>query len=76
MSLSLKELEIQAQQLAPNDRARLAEVLLESLQDPAVNDIEAAWEKEITARMLAWENGTTSIYQATDVLAEAKKACH
>jgi len=75
MALSLKDVELQAQQLTPNDRARLAEVLLESLQEPSVHEIEAEWETEIIARIEAWKNGTTSLHTATDVLAEARKIC-
>lgn len=73
MTLSLKEVEIQARQLTPNDRARLAEVLLESLTESAAHEIEDAWEAEIFSRVEAWKNGTTSLYPATGVLADARK---
>ena len=75
MALSLKDVELQAQQLPPNDRARLAEVLLESLQEQSIHEIEAQWETEITARIEACKNGTTSLHTAADVLAEARKIC-
>lgn len=75
MALSLKNVELQAQQLPPNDRARLAEVLLESLQVQGVNEIEAQWEIEIIARIEAWKDGTSTLHTAADVLAEARKIC-
>lgn len=75
MSLTLKEVEFEAQQLAPADRARLAEVLLESLQDPAVSEVEAAWEQEIIQRVKAWQDGNAPVYSAAEVLAHARKIC-
>jgi hypothetical protein len=75
MSISLKEIETSAVALAPGDRAHLAEVLLESLQEPCINQIEAAWETEIAKRIAAWNDGETKIYAAVDVLTEARQAC-
>jgi putative addiction module component (TIGR02574 family) len=75
MSISLREIESVAVALSPEDRAHLAQVLLESLQEPHLNQIEAAWEDEITKRIAAWKGGQTQVYAATDVLAEARRAC-
>ena len=46
MAASLSDLEQQARSLSADDRARLAEVLLESLQG-TLADVEAAWNREI-----------------------------
>jgi len=48
----LKSIEEQARALAPEDRARLAESMLESLQ-PLSAEIEAAWAEEIEERVSA-----------------------
>jgi len=43
MPVTLCELEQQARNLPAEDRARLVEMLLESLRDPQVAEIEAEW---------------------------------
>jgi putative addiction module component (TIGR02574 family) len=69
----LKELERQAKALTPEERARLAEVLLESLQDAPMADIEAAWDREIEERVAAYESGELQTISAEDVFAEARR---
>ena len=56
MSISLAELEQQARMLTPDERARLAEMLLESLQDASLSEIEAAWQREIEDRVAAYDS--------------------
>lgn len=73
MSDTLKELEQQAQALTPEERARLAEVLLESLQDAPVAEIEAAWDREIEQRVAAYDRGELQTFSAEDVFAEARR---
>ncbi len=51
MSALLVELEQQATTLLPDECAHLAEVLLESLRDTSLADIEAEWEHEIENRV-------------------------
>jgi putative addiction module component (TIGR02574 family) len=70
---SLKDLEQQAQQLSADDRARLAEVLLESLQAPPTADIQAAWNREIAERVAAYDRGEAETYAAEEVFAEARR---
>lgn len=72
MTTSFKEVERQAQALAVEDRAKLAETLLESLQTP-LSEIETAWEQEIEARVAAFDRGETQAYAAEDVFAEARR---
>ena len=50
------ELSAQAQSLPPEDRARLAEALLASL-DPAEPDGDAAWSDELRRRIADLETG-------------------
>jgi putative addiction module component (TIGR02574 family) len=73
MAASLSELERQAQSLSAEDRARLAEVLLESLRGTFLSDIEAAWKREIEARVAAYDRGDLQGFPAEDVFAEAKR---
>jgi putative addiction module component (TIGR02574 family) len=72
MAASFKEIEQQAQALAAEDRAKLAETLLESLQAP-LSEIEAAWAQEIEERVAAYDRGETQAYTAEDVFAEARR---
>jgi putative addiction module component (TIGR02574 family) len=69
----LKELEKQAKALTAEERARLAEVLLESLQDAPIAEIEAAWDREIEQRVAAYERGELQTISAEEVFAEARR---
>lgn len=72
MSALLAELEQQARTLLPEERAQLAEVLLESLHDSSLSEIEEAWEREIEKRVAAFDRGELQTYPAEDVFAEAR----
>ena len=72
MTASLKELEAQARKLAADDRAKLAESLLESLHAP-LSEIEAAWEREVEDRVAAFDRGEMESHAAEDVFAEARR---
>ena len=72
MATSFKEIEQQAQALAAEDRAKLAETLLESLQAP-LSEIEMAWAQEIEERVAAFDRGETQAYAAEDIFAEARR---
>jgi putative addiction module component (TIGR02574 family) len=73
MSDTLKELEAQARSLSSEERARLAEMLLESLRDAPLAEIEKAWEVEIAERAAAYDRGELPIFSAEDVFAEARR---
>ena len=72
MAGSLKEIEQNARALAAEERAQLAETLLESLHSP-ISDIEAAWAREIEDRVAAFDRGDMPAYAAEDVFAEARR---
>ncbi|MDN5850086.1 MAG: addiction module protein [Nitrococcus sp.] len=74
MATSLQELEQQARALGAEERAKLAESLLESLQAP-LRDIESAWAREIEDRVAAYDRGEMQSYAAEDVFAEARRLC-
>ena len=73
MTTSFAEIEKQACMLSQEERARLAEVLLESLRDGALSEIEAAWQREIEVRAEAFDRGKTRAYSAEEVFAAAKR---
>ena len=63
MSTTLKEIEHQARSLSPEERARLADVLLDSLRDAPLAEIEAAWDLEIEARVAAYDRGDLRLFR-------------
>lgn len=73
MSDTLKVLEAQARALSPEERARLAETLLESLRDAPLAEIEKAWEVEIAERIAAYDRGELPTFSAESVFAEARR---
>ena len=73
MSVTLKELEQQARSLSPDERARLADVLLESLRDAPLTEIEATWDREIEKRVAAYDRGELETFTAESVFAEARR---
>ncbi len=73
MSATFKEIEQQVHTLSAEERARLAEVLLESLQESPLADIEAAWEREIEERVAAYDRGELQTFSVEDVFAEARR---
>ena len=67
----LYELEAAVLSLPKDERARLAERLIASLdEDPAV---EAAWAVEIRSRLDAIDRGEIEMIPAEDALAEARR---
>ena len=73
MSTTLEVLEAQARALSPEERARLAESLLESLRDAPIAEIEKAWEREIGERIAAYDRGELPTFSAESVFAEARR---
>jgi putative addiction module component (TIGR02574 family) len=72
MSTSLKQIKQQAHALAAEERAKLAESLLESLHD-SNPEIESAWAQEIEERVAAFDRGEMQAYPAESVFAEARR---
>jgi putative addiction module component (TIGR02574 family) len=62
-----------AKSLEPEDRVRLVELLLDSLHDEPIAEVEAAWEGEIRRRVKAFERGEVETFAAEDVFAEARR---
>ncbi len=73
MSPAFHEIEEQAKSLPPEERARLAESLLESLRQEGTAEVEAAWEQEIEARVTAYRRGEEEVIDGEAVLAELRR---
>jgi putative addiction module component (TIGR02574 family) len=74
MSTDFAELEAQALQLPPEDRARLADHLLASLAEGSQDDIDAAWAEELERRIADVDAGRTSMVTAEEALQRARAA--
>ncbi len=73
MSIDASEIARQARHLSPEDRSRLIEILLGSLKESPLAEIEAAWNKEIADRAASYDRGETKSYAAEEVFAEARR---
>ena len=71
MSGLIDELSRKARALAPEERIRLAEELLSSVQG-SEEAIESAWAEEIERRLEEVENGTAKLIPAEEVFAEIR----
>ena len=57
--------------LSQDDRARLTELLLYSLDAEPKSDVEAAWDEEIRQRLAAYDRGEVEAIDAETVFARA-----
>ena len=67
--MSTEEIESEALKLPPRDRARLAERLLESLENLTDEENSRIWAEEASRRDAAWDPAASR--PATEVLREA-----
>ena len=70
--MNVEELKAKALRLAPQDRAKLAHALLESLEDLSETEIESLWIDEALRRDKEFDSGSVPLRRADDVLKEAK----
>jgi putative addiction module component (TIGR02574 family) len=73
MTTLVDELSQRARALSPEDRARLADELLASLDEQADHDAEAVWEKEIGRRVDEIKSGKAKLFPADEVFAETAR---
>jgi putative addiction module component (TIGR02574 family) len=57
--------------LHPEERERLVDQLLESLNEPASAALDAAWETEIERRLAEYDRGEIQAIDAEEVFAKA-----
>lgn len=68
------ELSQKSQALRPEERARLAEMLLDSIHLSTDQSIEDAWDEELTRRINEVERGVATLVPAEDVFAQVRRA--
>jgi putative addiction module component (TIGR02574 family) len=73
MAVDTTQIEEQARRLPAEARARLIQVLMESLQESSSQEIELAWREEIAARLSAYARGELKAISAEEVFAEARQ---
>ena len=73
MSALLDELSKRAKQLVVDERAQLAQELLESVEQEAAPEVQAVWEAEIASRVAKYERGEANPIPATDVFEAARR---
>jgi putative addiction module component (TIGR02574 family) len=61
-------------QLPKHEREQLVDALLESLNEPAAAELDAAWESEIKRRLDAFDRGTAQALPADEVFSKARAA--
>ena len=70
--MSVDDIEAQALQLDPKDRARLAEKLLASLKTLSDAENDRLWTAEAERRDADWESAAETGRPAADVLRDAR----
>ena len=68
------ELSERAKVLSPEDRARLAEELLASLEESPSEEVDAAWDAEIQERIAEVEAGTVELVPSEEVFARVRQS--
>ncbi len=72
--MSVTAIQSEVLNLSTTDRARLLDLIWDSLSEPEVKAREAAWAAESERRIDAYESGKLTARPAADVLAELKKS--
>jgi putative addiction module component (TIGR02574 family) len=66
------ELAEQGKALAREDRSRLVDMLLVSLHEDPLGEVEAAWDDEVERRLVAYDRGEIQAIDGEEVLAKAR----
>jgi len=72
--MTLRLLEKEVLELPPRSRVRLAEKIIESIDDYATRELEAAWADEIERRVKEIKSSAEKGIPAEDVMKEARRA--
>ena len=67
------ELAERGEKLAPEDRSRLVDMLLASLHEAPIAEVEAAWDQEVEGRLAAFDRGEMQAIDGEEVLARARR---
>ena len=74
MSRAVQDLYEKASELTPNDRAELAGLLLESIDEPPDEGVEEAWAAEIEKRMADFRAGRVKTIPWSEVRAQLHRS--
>jgi putative addiction module component (TIGR02574 family) len=74
--MTIRALEKEVLELPPRSRVRIAERILESVNDFTSPEIEAAWSAEIGRRVKEIESGREKGTSAAQVMTKARRALH
>jgi putative addiction module component (TIGR02574 family) len=74
--MTLRVLEKEALSLPPRSRLRLAERIIESIEDYADTELEAAWGDEVERRVRGIQSGTEQGIPAEQIMPEARATLH
>ncbi len=69
---TVADLARRGKQLPRDERERLVDELLESLNEPATAALDAAWDAEIERRLAAYDRGEVQALAADEVFARAR----
>ena len=72
MQDQVTELAQRGKALLPEERSRLVDILLESLHEPVIAEVEAALELEIQRRLADYDRGEAKSIDADEVFANAR----
>lgn len=73
MSDPVSELVMRGRALPIQDRERLVDQLLVSLNEPAAAELHASWEAEIERRLAQYDSGEVLAIDAADVFVKASR---
>lgn len=68
----VKELVQRGLALPSEERSRLVDLLLESLHEPPIAEVQEAWAMEVERRLAEYDRGETQSIAAEDVFAKAR----
>ena len=72
MPESAAELAMKGKELPREDRERHVDALLESLNEPTSQELDAAWDAEIGRRLAAYDQGEVSALSGEEAFAKAR----
>ena len=70
---TVAELVQRGRALPPEQREKLVEQLLESLNESAARELDASWKAEIAKRLAEYDSGAVAAIDAEEVFAKAAR---
>jgi putative addiction module component (TIGR02574 family) len=72
MNDPVTELAQRGKALSLEERSRLVDILLASLHEPTIAEVETAWDVEIERRLAEYDGGEVKSIDAEDVFSKAR----